>query len=147
MKVFLSYKSEEVEIAERLQKALEERGHDVWRDNTDIEDGTVWMEEINQALLESERLVAMYSNQAFQSEIVHDEFMHGLSQKTAIGVITDRPSTIAPPFNQVPVISIYNWLTWEITADIDYLSEAISLPDERFQALYPSFNHLRGRSS
>ena len=138
MKVFLSYKSEEVEIAERLQNALDERGHDVWRDQSHIKPGEVWMKAINDALLSSDRIIVLFSARAFNSDVVHNEFMHGLRSRNVIGILTDNIVHVPAPYNKAPMISIYNWLVWDITSDIDHLAASLSISDKKFKLLYPT---------
>ncbi|MEM9939368.1 MAG: toll/interleukin-1 receptor domain-containing protein [Pseudomonadota bacterium] len=142
MKVFLSYKSEEVEIAERVQEALEARGHDVWRDKTRIKGGDIWMKMINDALLDSQRVVVLFTNMSFQSRHVYMEFMYGLKNKSVVGLRTHKPCTLAPPYTQAPLMDIADWLRTGEDEQIEGLSRCLSLPDKDFASLRAGLQSL-----
>jgi hypothetical protein len=82
---FISYSSKDSSVADRLQEALEIRGHSVWRDVRSIVGGDSWEIEIYRAIENSDVLVVIVSAESASSEWVKEEILHakGLLNKPA----------------------------------------------------------------
>lgn len=61
MDVFLSYRRAEKQIAKKIKKQFERRGLTVWMDESHIEPGTQWAEEIRQAIQKASYFVPIFT--------------------------------------------------------------------------------------
>ena len=63
MRIFLSYGHDaNEELVRRIKTDLEQRGHDVWFDQTDIKAGDDWRRAITDGILHSQRFLCDSSN-------------------------------------------------------------------------------------
>ncbi|MGL4461359.1 MAG: toll/interleukin-1 receptor domain-containing protein [Planctomycetia bacterium] len=88
-RIFLSYASEDHELAERLAKALENRPDiSVWRDKDDLRGGEEWEPRLNREIADSDFFVPLISS-AF---VARPRFAHN-EVRTAIQEATRRGAT------------------------------------------------------
>lgn len=89
-KFFIAYKQDSADdLAERLHKALHERGADAFLDVTDIEKGLTeekWREQRDRALLDCEEFILIVTNGTCFSEEVKNEIKLALSTKGKIRI-------------------------------------------------------------
>ena len=85
MQVFISYASEDKELAKKLSRSLESVGLGVWLDESHIMPGDNWAEKISQALKESQAMVVLVSPAAVNSEWVRREIEFALGAKEYSG--------------------------------------------------------------
>jgi hypothetical protein len=71
--LFLSYKLEDRELAERLQGELETLGHTIRVDTNAVLVGSGWRDSLMRALMESDALVALITDRSLQSPFVISE--------------------------------------------------------------------------
>lgn len=71
--VFVSYSSEDVEIAEAIENHLLENGFRIWRDKRKIE--TDWSREIANALSKSDIVLLLWSENSSESTWVKNEWL------------------------------------------------------------------------
>lgn len=71
--LFLSYKLEDRELAERLQSELESLGHTIRVDTNAILVGSGWRDSLMRALMESDAVVALITERSLQSPFVISE--------------------------------------------------------------------------
>jgi len=71
--IFLSYSSQDRSWAERLQRELETRSFDVFRDQTDIRAGEAWDPALETAIRESRHMVVLWSDKVAGDSWVHKE--------------------------------------------------------------------------
>lgn len=85
-KVFISYASEDTEIALRLYDDLNKAGVELWLDRKNLMPGQEWKREIDKALKESTIFLALISSKSTTKE--------GFTQrelKTALDILDERP--------------------------------------------------------
>ncbi len=85
MQVFISYASEDKELAKKLSRLLENVGLGVWLEESHIMPGDNWAEKISQALKESQAMVVLVSPAAVKSEWVRREIEFALGAKEYSG--------------------------------------------------------------
>jgi hypothetical protein len=71
--VFISYSRKDSQLAQRLNKALADRGKDVWIDLEDIPPSAEWMQRIRTAIDASGSIVVLLSDHAARSPICGEE--------------------------------------------------------------------------
>ena len=82
--IFLSYSRKDKDFAKKVAEDLEEAGHDVWWDITDIDGGDRWAKEIQEGLNQSQILVLIVSSNSVVSEWVEKEFLYASSRNMKI---------------------------------------------------------------
>lgn len=92
--IFLSYAREDWEQAERLAKALENRGCSVFWDRI-IPAGKTWHENIESALEEANCVLVAWSNASVRSPWVREEADEGRERGILIPVFFEK---VRPPF-------------------------------------------------
>ena len=78
--VFISYSRHDKSFAEKLTKALQERGVHVWRDVDEIPAGASWKQEIEKGLKGASALICVVSRDYADSPFVSQELEAFLSQ-------------------------------------------------------------------
>jgi len=71
--LFLSYKLEDRELAEQLQRELESLGHTIRVDTNAVLVGSGWRDSLMRALMESDAVVALITERSLQSPFVVSE--------------------------------------------------------------------------
>lgn len=103
-KIFLSSARQDLDTANKLQKALEARGHTVWRDQDSIYGGQNWPKAIGEALAAHDVLLLIWSKSASQAHFVEFEWSTALAlRKPLVPCLVD----------EIPLpnsLSSYNWL-------------------------------------
>jgi len=106
-RVFLSYDREDAGKARTLAETLEHAGHTVWWDSH-IKGGTEYSKEIEQALINAEAVVVLWSRCAVDSPWVRDEAAAGRDRGRLVPVRLDE--TDAPMgFRQYQNIDLSAW--------------------------------------
>lgn len=105
--VFLSYSREDVAKAQAVASALERHGHSVWWDRQ-LQGGSRFSQEIEQALKRSDAIVVLWSQASVQSAWVQDEAAEGRDTDRLIPVVIDDSK---PPlgFRQYQSIDLAGW--------------------------------------
>lgn len=80
-KVFVSHRGADQAVAERLARALRDRGHDVWLDIWTIHIGDSIVQRINSALSDTSFLVLCCSNSSSESLWMSREWMSVLARQ------------------------------------------------------------------
>lgn len=106
-KVFLSYAREDAAIAERLARALERRGHDVWWDR-ELHGGASFSSEIERQLRDCDVVVVLWSEAGLKSPWVRDEAGIGRDAGKLLPISIDGTE---PPigFRQFHSIELKHW--------------------------------------
>jgi len=99
--VFISYKSEDREIAKRVQALLERHGLKVWRDERLADAaGLAYDLTINDALDASAKVLVLWSRRAIGSDWVRGEATKGRDQRKLVPLIIEPCRDLLPaPFN------------------------------------------------
>ena len=97
-KLFLSYSRKDAPLAKRFTRWLEQRGHDVWRDEDNIRGGASFSSEIERALHDCDAVLVLWSAHSVQSPWVRDEAGFGRDAGKLIPFSLDgkRPATWIP---------------------------------------------------
>jgi tetratricopeptide (TPR) repeat protein len=106
-RVFLSYDRDDARKARALAEALENAGHSVWWDLR-IQGGAEFNEEIEQALVDADAVVVLWSKFAIKSAWVRDEAAVGRDSGRLVPV---RLDDVDPPlgFRQFQCINLGTW--------------------------------------
>ena len=80
MQIFISYSHADTEFANRLRESLEQGGYSVWIDDTDIEPGELWDDEIVNGLKESDVFLVILSPASAASINVKNEIGYALEK-------------------------------------------------------------------
>ena len=128
--VFISYASEDRDIAQRLASAIEAQGFDVWWDR-ELVAGNTFADVIEQRLDQAAAVVVIWSEHSRRSYWVRDEAAVGRDRNRLIPVSVDET---APPigFRQIQTANLVGWA-----------GEA----DRRLETLWPSLASLAGRTA
>ena len=105
--VFLSYSREDVGKADALAAALETLGHSIWWDRQ-IQGGSRFSQEIDQALQGADVVVVLWSHSSVRSAWVQDEAAEGRDSGRLVPVAMDDSK---PPlgFRQYQTIDLSGW--------------------------------------
>lgn len=81
-RVFISYVQENAELVDRLQRELENRGVDVWRDAKNLFPGDWWKDEIRKAIRQGDHFIACFSKEFVdkQKSFMYEELMQAVEE-------------------------------------------------------------------
>ena len=82
MKVFISHSHANERLAEKIAKALERAGLDVWYADREILPGDNWAKKIAEGLEESEAMVVLLTPEAIRSQVMRNEIHYALGNKS-----------------------------------------------------------------
>ena len=121
--VFLSYSREDGVKAEAVATALERLGHSVWWDRQ-VQGGSRFSHEIDQALKRSDAILVLWSHSSIQSGWVQDEAAEGRDSGRLVPVAIDDSK---PPlgFRQYQAIDLSHWKGRGKIGAIESLHQAI----------------------
>src|SRR5688572_24325943 len=93
MRVFISYKSQDVEFARELHQHLLDWGYETWLDVVDIPVGTTpngkgWNDAIYAGMKACQVVVGVMTPLSLQSENVKDEWVWALENKRRLFILT-----------------------------------------------------------
>lgn len=108
--IFISYKSEERDVAERLADRLRDAGYDVWWD-TDLYAAQPFSSAIEKELEQARAVVILWSKASVESLWVQSEASDALKRKVAVGVIIDDLAVddLPLPFRQLQAARLKGW--------------------------------------
>jgi hypothetical protein len=72
-RIFISYSSRDVQIAEEIDDCLKKEGFDIWRDKREIE--TDWSKEISDVLTSRDIILVIWTKNASASSYVKSEWL------------------------------------------------------------------------
>jgi hypothetical protein len=105
--VFISFKTEERDVAYRLKNRLERSGYQVWWQE-EIQCGQEWHGELDRAVASASCIIVIWSARSMSSTWVR----HEASQAMARGVYAPariEPMAIDPPFNRIQATDLIGW--------------------------------------
>ena len=105
--VFISYKREQQEIASAVRLALKASGFKVWWDE-ELQAGGKWDQKIDEALMNAQAIVVLWSEKSVMSEWVRHEASTGKIQ----GILTHAriDETVIPePFQSIQEVNLTGW--------------------------------------
>lgn len=89
--IFLNYSRKDLKAALRIQEALESQGHAVWIDQSDIQGGADWIDQITEAINRCYAMVSIMSEEANRSRWVRIEFLEAQRRgKLIVPIRIDR---------------------------------------------------------
>lgn len=94
---FLSYKSEDRQIAKQLADALRARGIAIWMD-IQVLPGQDFQAELDLKLREASAIVVLWTKLSVKSEWVKSEAMNGLHRNILVPIVADPEARTAIPF-------------------------------------------------
>lgn len=126
--IFLSYSHEDAKRAQRLVKALQYAGHDVWYDQH-IHAGRRFSKDIDEALKSADLVVVLWSKVSIDSAWVQDEAAHGRDRGRLVPVLIDK---IDPPlgFRQYQAINMRGGSTGAVVKAVDALLSTRTTEDQ-----------------
>src|SRR5271157_1095273 len=96
-RVFLSYaRKDGAALAQHLQKDLKEQGFDAWLDTQRIDGGATWTKEIEDALDQSNYLLALLTQGSYVSEICRAEQLRALRKHKCVILLMAQPGADVP---------------------------------------------------
>jgi adenylate cyclase len=106
-RVFMSYAREDRDRVEQIASALESRGDAVWWDHQ-IHGGSLFGEEIDRALRESDAVVVLWSRSSVASAWVLDEAAEGRDSNKLVPILLDD---CRPPlgYRQYQTVDLAQW--------------------------------------
>ena len=107
--VFVSYSRRDRAFVERISKALEDRGKDVWVDWQDIPATATFMEEIRNAIDASDSFLFVISPDSSRSAVCKEELGHAAKSQKRLIPIVCRPTPDADVPSDVAAI---NWISF-----------------------------------
>lgn len=84
MNIFISHSSKDTALTERIERALEKDGHDVWLDRSNIRLGVLLRDELHSAIRKSRAVVLVWSKAAAASRWVAAEILMAFHLKRFI---------------------------------------------------------------
>ncbi len=122
LRIFLSYGHDANEkLVRRIKGDLEQRGHDVWFDKTDIKAGDDWRRAITDGILHSQRVVSFLSKYSTRDPgVCRDEIAIaiGVTGGNIQTILVESETEVQPPLS----ISHVQWLDmhdWQEQCDFD----------------------------
>ena len=122
--IFISYKREEVSIAQKVRLALRAEGFDVWWDDN-LQGGQQWAETIDNKLLSAGAVVVLWSAASAQSDWVKHEASIAKSRNV---LIPAKISTCSLPdaFASIQTVNLIGWNDSELAPGFQELSDVIT---------------------
>ncbi len=105
--VFISYKREEVELADRIRNALVAAGFSVWWD-ADIQCGQAWNEVLDDAVKQAGCVVVLWSKKAMESRWVMHEASRAMDREVYAPVRIEL-CPIESPYDRLQATDIVEW--------------------------------------
>lgn len=103
MRIFLSYGHDNnEELVRRIKADLEERGHDVWFDKSEIKFGDDWRHSITDAILKSNRVLSFLSKHSTRDPgVCRDEIAIAIGVKggNIQTILVESEQDVQPPVN------------------------------------------------
>ncbi len=125
LRIFLSYGHDaNEELVRRIKADLEERGHDVWFDKTDIKAGDDWRRAITDGILRSQRVVSFLSKHSTRDPgVCRDEIAIAIGVKggNIQTILVESETEVQPPVN----IGHIQWLDMHDWKELRAAGEAI----------------------
>jgi len=105
--IFLSYKSEDKETAQKIAEAIEQNGYSVFWDQN-IEIGESWEDFIEEKLAATKCVVVLWSEKSIKSDWVKDEADEGKKKSILVQVLIDN---VIPPmgFRRKQAANLVGW--------------------------------------
>jgi WD40 repeat protein len=96
-RIFISYAHKDgAALAQRLEEGLRSAGFAPWLDRQRLAGGALWTREIEQALDESDCLLALLTAGSYASEICRSEQLRALRKKIRVLPVKAQPTTDVP---------------------------------------------------
>src|SRR5689334_1097111 len=108
MRVFISYSRKDIQFAERLEDDLSLRDIEVWRDKTNIQPGSSWSDEIQNALDTSDTMLLIVTPDSMASQYVSDEWHYFLDNHKPLIPIILKPANLTWRLNRREYIDFNN---------------------------------------
>ena len=115
LRIFLSYGHDpNEELVRRIKADLEQRGHDVWFDKTEIKAGDDWRRAITDGILHSQRVVSFLSKQSTRDPgVCRDEIAIAIGVKggNIQTVLVESEAEVQPPVNigHIQWLDMHDW--------------------------------------
>ena len=115
LRVFLSYGHDaNEELVRRIKADLEQRGHDVWFDRTEIKAGDDWRRTITDGILQSQRVVSFLSKHSTRDPgVCRDEVAIAIGVKggNIQTVLVESEAEVQPPVNigHIQWLDMHHW--------------------------------------
>ncbi|WP_156384511.1 toll/interleukin-1 receptor domain-containing protein [Devosia sp. Root413D1] len=108
--IFISYKSDERAVAEKVAQRLKDAGYDVWWDEH-LYVAEQFGAKIKAELKAAKAVVILWSRASVKSVWVQSEAQDALRRQIAVGVITDDllHEELPIPFDQIQAASLRGW--------------------------------------
>jgi hypothetical protein len=106
-RVFISFKSGEIDIARRLKQALEDHGFEIWWQEQ-IQCGEEWHGAIDEAILAAGCIVVLWSSTSMLSPWVKHEASQAIARKVYAPARIELVE-ITPPFNRQQATDLISW--------------------------------------
>jgi len=127
LRIFLSYGHDaNEEVVRRIKAGLEQRGHDVWFDKTEIKAGDDWRRAITDGILHSQRVVSFLSKHSTRDPgVCRDEIAIAIGVKggNIQTVLVESETEVQPPVSigHIQWLDMHEWkerraageATWE----------------------------------
>lgn len=115
LRIFLSYGHDpNEELVRRIKADLEQRGHDVWFDKTDIKAGDDWRRAITDGILHSQRVVSFLSKHSTRDPgVCRDETAIAIGVKggNIHTILVESEAEVQPPVNigHIQWLDMHDW--------------------------------------
>ncbi len=115
MRIFLSYGHDgNEELVRRIKADLEERGHDVWFDKSEIKFGDDWRRSITDGILKSHRVLSFLSKHSTRDPgVCRDEIAISIGVKDGNiqTILVESESEVQPPVNigHIQWLDMHDW--------------------------------------
>ena len=121
--IFLSYKSEDHENAQKIAEAIEKRGYTVWWDRI-IPPGRTSFEVIEEEIDESKCVVVLWSEKSIKSKWVITEANEGDKRGILVPVLIED---VTPPlaFRMIEAAKLMDWDGTSLHHEFDLLIQSI----------------------
>lgn len=107
--VFLSYAREDLVTAKRLEQALRDNQHSVWRDQESVYAGQNWPKAIGNAIDAKDAVVLLWSTQAKRAHFVEFEWSTAIALKRPILPCLLDETSLPPSLSSYNAVSINNF--------------------------------------
>lgn len=123
--VFISYARQDRDRAEKLARAIEQRGFSVWWDRK-IPPGRSFEEVIQESLGKAGCVVVLWSHQSVKSDFVKDEAQRAADSGRLIPILVDEVP-IPLGFGRIQTADLTSWREGEFHPQLEYVIESIAV--------------------
>lgn len=122
--IFISYKREDRDVAEKIAKTFLLRGFQVWWD-IELLPGADFVDEIDEIIETAKATIVLWSNKAKTSQYVRAEALKSFKLKSLVPIHIERIDDLPVPFNGLHAHDLTSWNGDPLAIELDGLVKVV----------------------